>query len=420
MSRKFNVKKKYFSWPVVRLEAALFLSFLLVFVQWELDESGSRLPEYAAACVPAFLLIFASPQLALGFLVRLPAVVIPLAAVLIHAAVIVPVNDPRYFFGLFCMAISVVVMTSIYALKPNIFVRVLWAFIAFIVGSFFLQLLLYLMFGELVDIHNWLYPTSISRGAENFLNVTRLTGLHVEPGNYAVSTTLLLLCLRIISGRFDWLAYVALVTIIGTYAVEGFIVGVIVAVWMIFDRIRSGHGFDYLGIVVMSVSLIGIAIALDLQGYLETRFLTRVDESAVTKEIPFVEFSNLLPAEKLVGIGFGNRVCADCSMDGAGFGANLLMKGGALSLFALLVFSWVCLFRRRVPIVAMAMIYAVIVIAKFPVTVPTVWLVLGLLGVSSPKPTDDRPVRLAAGSRNLDWYVGSSGRIAAHPISKDE
>lgn len=364
------------------LVAALLISLFLVYVPWE--SSGSRLPQYLAAMAPALLVGLVVPAAALGFMARPPIAGLLIAGMLLHSAVIEPVYTPVYFVGLLGNALSLLVLCSVSVLHKRSFALALRILLWIFVAGFLLQLALFLKDGELTDVHNWIFPTSVSRGAESYVNVTRLTGVHIEPGTHAIATIMALFCLRVVTGRFEWVSIVALGTVLGTYSTEGMVTSTAVIGWMLWDLVRSGRVRNLAWAGGLVALLAVLVWSLDIPTYLQERFVGREDGSKLYKEAVLDAYERLDIGAKLMGIGYDNLICVECSMDGLGFGFNMLMKGGVFFVLPLLFYFYVLLARRRVGLVGLVAVMAVVLVARFSVTIPMVWLVLFLMGEHTP------------------------------------
>jgi hypothetical protein len=189
--------------------------------------------------------------------------------------------------------------------------------------------LFYFVNGTIYDLHGMIFG-STSRTAEDFLNIARFTGIHVEPGTYTnyVSCMLAIYALSCdFSKKVFRIAATSLFTVLLTHSASAvFFVSVLLLLlgWIWWDKIAVHHLLALLaGIVVYSY-------ASDFITHLQMRFLAGDDGSLSLKVLGINTYKQASLEAKLIGFGFGKDPCSACHYQDIGVILNLLSRGGII------------------------------------------------------------------------------------------
>jgi hypothetical protein len=189
--------------------------------------------------------------------------------------------------------------------------------------------LFYFVNGKIYDIHGLIFG-STSRTAEDFLNIARFTGIHVEPGTYTNYVSCML-AIYVISCDFSKMVFriaaTSLFTVLLTHSASAvFFVSVLLLLlgWIWWDKIALHHLLTLLAAIVV------YSYASDFIAHLQMRFLAGDDGSLSLKVLGINTYKQASLEDKLIGFGFGKDPCSACHYQDIGVVLNLLSRGGVI------------------------------------------------------------------------------------------
>jgi hypothetical protein len=218
-----------------------------------------------------------------------------------------------------------------------------------------------------------------SRVAEDFLNIARFTGIHVEPGTYTNYVSCLLLIYVFsadISKRVMWLSVVSMFSILMTHSASSmFFVSVMLLLlgWLWRSRITVPQ------VVLVLAAIVSYVYASNFMEHLQTRF-GGDDGSMSLKVLGINTYLRTSVEEKLIGLGFGDDPCTACHYQDVGVILNLVSRGGII-----LAMSFALLFLRAVKlhgILLATLIFSIPAYFIMSFYEAPVWLFI-LFGISS-------------------------------------
>jgi hypothetical protein len=202
--------------------------------------------------------------------------------------------------------------------------------------------LFYFVNSTIYDLHALIFG-SASRTAEDFLNIARFTGIHVEPGTYTNYVSCML-AIYVFSCDFSKkvfrIAVTSLFTVLLTHSASAvFFVAALLLIlgWIWRDRIGLHH------LLVLLTAIVAYSYASDFIAHLQMRFLAGDDGSLSLKVLGVNTYKQASLEEKLIGFGFGKDPCSACHYQDIGVMLNLLSRGGiiiALTLIPILLRSF--------------------------------------------------------------------------------
>lgn len=316
---------------------AFFCSLFLFFTPFE--EGGpnpSMLPKYLA--VGTSLVLLSPFAIMRPLRLRVPAVhvLFVLLFIILHATLIK--SGPGQFALLILadMAAAILLYELSFHWRQEFQSAVEWLLL---INALFIGLQAMLYYGTsagMVDFYKMLFGTD-SRFAEDYLNITRFSGLHVEPGTYAnyigcllavfilisdFSPRVLLLTCASIIGIFltnsgSSVYFVPLVTVLGLY------------VWR--KKVKLVH------LLVLAAAISTYLLASGIVTHLEERFVHQPSDSSLSHRIlGMAVYAATSPEEKFVGVGFVQDPCVRCYYQDIGALFNLSTRGGAVMWLAML------------------------------------------------------------------------------------
>lgn len=242
-----------------------------------------------------------------------------------------------------------------------------------------IQWLSLLMTGEAVSLHEMVFPVSGDRTGSELAGVTRLGGFQLEPGTYSAWVAMLIAFCRLWKGRFGFIDYVGIASILGTYSAMGVAFVAVLTGWVLLDALRSLRLLPVVSSMTIAL-LIGFwAASLGVATYLENRFLETSGETSVAgREKPLRAWLDSDTADKLIGAGFKRGDCTQevCSRE-LGFGFNVISSGGLLGIAGLAAFSiFLALGSPSDKLIELAFAILIALMAKAAPSALAPWLVL--------------------------------------------
>ncbi len=307
---------------------AFFISLFLFFTPFE--SSGSMWPKYVAAGVSLALLmpVFLLKKMGL----RTPSlyILLLLLFIVIHTVFIRAV--PAQFILLIVANFAAAIL--IYEMRfkwPDAFRQAVFYLLILNVAAIAAQAsLYYLVTREIADFHKFLFH-SASRFAEDYLNVTRFTGLQVEPGTYANYIACLLAIFIFISRhdkKIPAIVPIALFSILLTNSALSiyFVVSISVLVALLWkDRI------DNFSILVFLLLASAYLFYSGFLAHLHARFFEGDDDGSLALRMRGLHSYFTASAEnKVIGLGFDADPCAGCHYQDIGTLFNLVTRGGGI------------------------------------------------------------------------------------------
>ena len=269
---------------------------------------------------------------------RAPAahVLVVLLLVLVHATLVK--SGPGQFALLILaeMAAAMILYEASFHWRREFQSAIGWLLL---INALFIALQAMLFYGTsvgMVDFYKMIFGAD-SRFSEDYLNITRFSGFHVEPGTYAnyigcllaiqllvseFSERLLLLTCASIIGIFltnsgSSVYFVPLVTVLGLY------------LWR--RKVKTFH------LVFLAGAIATYLLASGIVTHLEERFVHQPSDSSLSHRMEGVAaYWATSPEEKFVGVGFVDDPCVRCYYQDIGVLFNLSTRGGAAVTLALL------------------------------------------------------------------------------------
>lgn len=286
-------------------------------------------PKYFSAGISILLI---APLLTIGKMqFRQPSflVSIVLCTLILHVAIINPV--PAQFSVLIAVNITLAILIYearfIYKKEFEIAAACL-----LIVNAFAIVIqsaLFYLVTHTIVDLHGIIFG-SASRVTEDYLNIARFSGIHVEPGTYANYISCML-AIYVFSSDFSkkavWVSLASVFSILLTHSASViFFVSVLLLLlgWLWRDRI------GLLQVLMVLIAIIIYVYASNFITHLQSRFFQGDDGSLSLKVLGINTYLQTGLEEKLIGVGFGRDPCTACHYQDVGVILNLLSRGGII------------------------------------------------------------------------------------------
>lgn len=188
----------------------------------------------------------------------------------------------------------------------------------------------------IVDFYKMLFGAD-SRFAEDYLNITRFSGFHVEPGTYANYIGCLLAIMMLISEFSERLLLLTCASIIGIFLTNSgssvyFVPLVtVLALYLWRKRVKTVH------LLVLAGAIATYLLASGIVTHLEERFIHQPSDSSLSHRILGVAaYAATSPEEKFIGVGFVQDPCFRCYYQDIGALFNLSTRGGAVMWLAML------------------------------------------------------------------------------------
>lgn len=272
--------------------------------------------------------------------------------------------------------------------RPVMLDVLLRTYVAFNVLGLALALALLLGTGEIVDVHQLVFPFSTSR-VEEYLGHIRVAGFQVEPGTYTNVIYIFVLMRSILRGRlYSRLDLVAMLSTLATLAAWAPIgVGAyLVALCLESVLVARGAHMRKRRLQIGLLLLLAVAMAPFMGAIAESEFVTYFSkryqggESSGSTQLKIDAFNAWLAhvdVRMLLGTALPDTYCADCdSLQDLGVLPNMAFYLGLIPTAALLVVLWVRLWRTSVAILVFSLPVAV---TKFYFYEPVVWVLIGII-----------------------------------------
>lgn len=265
--------------------------------------------------------------------------------------------------------------------NKNIYVMAIQSLLLLHVVAFFIQFLIFIISGKILDLHTVVFFFSESHTAElNRVNLfgARLTGLHNEPGTYATWVMPLLFLLLFIEKEIRLLSVFALLSLILTFSVSGYVYTLLFVLASFFVTKPSNRMRYFIKVTAALIVCAIVFLSLGGYEYLMWRFF---DESVVdgTSELKWISIRHLIETDYvrlMLGSGLGVNDCASCtSLQDTGLAFNLIFQLGVFGLIIILL-SILYTRSRTFPV---SIFLGALFISKMFVFSLSFWVSLGLL-----------------------------------------
>ncbi|KFI05836.1 O-antigen ligase family protein [Massilia sp. BSC265] len=313
---------------------ALFIALFLLFTPFEQGgPNPSMFPKYFSAGVSALALAPLFIITRIRFRVESQLVLVTLAMFAFHALVVKPVPFHFLLLVVLNVVLAIVIYEASFTWRAEFVKAVSWLLVLNAVVIAAQALMFHVLGGPIFDFHKVIFGSN-SRFVEDFLNIARFSGLHVEPGTYANYIACLAVILMLTSGfsaRFIALCFMAVLSVFLTNSGSSvYFVPVMVLLlgYLWRSKVRALH------IALLAVSLYTYMLLSGVLEHLETRFLEQ-DDGSLSHRIHGVNvWLALTLEEKLIGVGFANDPCVRCYYQDIGMIFNLLTRGGIVVVLA--------------------------------------------------------------------------------------
>jgi hypothetical protein len=278
--------------------------------------------------------------------------------------------------------------------------------------------LFYFVTHAIYDVHRLLFGTE-SRVAEDFLNIARFSGIHVEPGTYTNYVSCLLVIYVFssdLSKKVMWISVASMFSVLMTHSASAmFFVSAMLVLfgWLWREKITLLQALVVLGAIVFYV------YASNFLEHLLVRFGGH-DGSMSLKVLGINTYVRTSVEEKLIGLGFGDDPCTECHYQDVGVVLNLVSRGGII-----LTMSFSFLFFRAIRlhgIILATLIFSIPVYCIMSFYEAPIWLFL-LFATSSGKLLDKR-VKAAISNATAAVFqparLFAGGAVKSRPARKSE
>jgi hypothetical protein len=208
-----------------------------------------------------------------------------------------------------------------------------------VINVLFIVLQAFLFFATsagIVDFYKMIFGAD-SRFSEDYLNITRFSGFHVEPGTYANYMGCLLAIMMLVSEFSERLVLLTCVSIIGIFLTNSgssvyFVPLVtVLGLYLWRKKVRPLH------LIILAAAIATYLVASGIVTHLEERFINQPSDGSLTHRIEgLAAYRAKSVEEKYVGIGFVSDPCVRCHYQDIGVLFNLTTRGGAVVSLALL------------------------------------------------------------------------------------
>lgn len=313
---------------------ALFIVLFLLFTPFEQGgPNPSMFPKYFSAGVSALALAPLFLITKVRFRVESQLVLVTLAMFVFHALVVKPVPFHFMLLVVLNVVLAVFLYEASFAWRAEFVSALSWLLVlnAVVIGA--QALMFHLLGAPIFDFHKIIFGSN-SRFAEDYLNIARFSGLHVEPGTYANYIACLAAILMLSSEfsiRFIALCFIAVLSVFVTNSGSSiYFVPVMVlllgSLWR--SKVRAIH------IVLLFATIHTYMLLSGVLEHLETRFFEQDDGSLSHRVDGVNAWLALTLEEKLIGVGFANDPCVRCYYQDIGMVFNLLTRGGIVVVLA--------------------------------------------------------------------------------------
>lgn len=391
---------------------AMLVALFLLFTPFE--ESGTHptmLPKYFAAGASIFLLtpliLFRRVQFTQPSLL----VLVVLFTLIYHAVIVKPVPPQFVLLIAANLALAIVIYEVRFTYRKEFEAAVECLLIINALAIAVQVGLFYFVTHAIYDIHRLLFGSE-SRVAEDFLNIARFSGIHVEPGLYTNYVSCLLVIYVFssdLSQKVMWITVVSIFSVLMTHSASSmFFVSVMLLLfgWLWRERITLLQVLVVLGAIVFYI------YASNFLVHLLTRFGGH-DGSMSLKVLGINTYLRTSVEEKLIGLGFGDDPCTACHYQDIGVVLNLVSRGGiVLGLSFSLIF-----FRamRLHGVILATLIFSIPVYCIVQFYEAPIWLLI-LFATSSRKLLDKRvkaikPHVAATVFQPVRMFAGRAGKM---------
>jgi hypothetical protein len=321
--------------PLVFL--AFFCTLFLFFTPFEQGgPNPSMIPRYLVAGVSLMLLF---PLLVVRSVrLRAPTVHVSLVLALIFMHATLVISGPGQFAMLIAadMCAAMLLYELSFHWRREFRAAIAWLLV---LNVLFIGMQAFLFFATsagIVDFYKMLFGSD-SRFSEDYLNITRFSGFHVEPGTYANYMGCLLAIMMLVSEFSERLVLLTCVSIIGIFLTNSgssvYFVPLVTLLGLYLWRkeVRPLH------LIILAAAIATYLIASGIVTHLEERFINQPSDGSLTHRIEgLAAYRAKSVEEKFVGIGFVSDPCVRCHYQDIGVLFNLTTRGGVVVTLALL------------------------------------------------------------------------------------
>ncbi len=272
--------------------------------------------------------------------------------ILVLVSLLISIERDAVIFS-FSILFAIVVSSSLSYNKDykKIFTSSLKLLIYFSISMLFLQILILEITGQIIPIHETIYPFSEARTGiyDNFEGFYRTGGLYIEPGTYANYMYLFLFLYILITKKIDGLIiFLGAISIILSNSILGMMMGTYLLFFILLNKMRKITLLKKIFTVISTtiISIYFINIFINSSSYLYTiNKLTTSNASADAKKIAYSKYVETFDNFIILGEGFNPKFNIGIpSVQDAGFLLNLSVVFGILiTLIIIFIFSYLIL-----------------------------------------------------------------------------
>lgn len=258
-----------------------------------------------------------------------------------------------------------------------------WLIIGWI-SSLTLQIAWHLSTTELLDVHNFFFPTSEAR-LESIINIVRYTGVHIEPGTYA-NWMFGLIILRSLAKRqlFDRLALAGVLSTLATMSAWAFLGSATYLITYLLHHVAN--------VKIRSLSRVAslMVTCILLSTYLSANYADHVNEvisyftarseledaSGSAKVSATEGFKSSIPEIIFTGKPLTHDFCGGClSPQDSGIFINIAIRTGLI--YALIIFLLISAALVKTSGWPSLLLMAPLCFAKYYYFDPIFWMIVG-------------------------------------------
>lgn len=266
----------------------------------------------------------------------------------------------------------------------NLFLVALKWLIIFSISMLFLQIVILNISGNVIRIHEMIYPFSMARISinEGYNDLYRMGGIYIEPGTYSNMMYLFLIIYIVISKKISSsLLIIGAISIIFSYSVWGMVFGSFLFIILMVAKLK-GASWKKKMIVLFALVLVGIISVNYLTERPEVIYaIDKVNSDAntvVDKEMVYRKYKETFDSFLLIGEGFTPQFNIGLiSVQDSGFLLNLSIIFGIFFALIILVIYSISFLRCFTWIIYLASLP--IFISKIFYFEPVFWLLFFLL-----------------------------------------
>lgn len=309
---------------------AFFAALFMLFTPFEQGgPNPSMFPKYFSAGASTLVLLPLLAVTRLRFRVETQLLLITIAMIAFHGLVVKPVPFHFLLLVVLNMVLAAFLYEASFAWRAQFVSAVSWLLVLNAVVITAQALMFHLLGAPIFDFHKMVFGSN-SRFVEDYLNIARFSGLHVEPGTYANYIGCLAAILMLtseFSARFILLCFLAVLSVFVTNSGSSvyFVPVMIVLLGYLWrSKVRAIH------LVLLMTAVYAYLLLSGVLEHLETRFFEQ-DDGSLSHRIDGVNAWLALTIEgKLLGVGFANDPCVRCYYQDIGMLFNLLTRGGII------------------------------------------------------------------------------------------